>query len=118
VPFPAQVDKRHILDEIRRTAADNHGELLGARRFSQETGIKQTDWHGSFWARWGDALREAGFAPNQFNKAYAEDDAIQKLILLIRESGRFPVRRELEVKARADEHFPSHNVFASRGSKQ
>src|ERR1700733_10610434 len=100
------MDKQHILAEIKRTAKGNHGEPLGVARFFQETGIKDTDWHGKFWARWGDALREAGFEPNQFNKAYAERELIEKFISLIRELGRFPVRGELKMKSRADEHFP------------
>jgi hypothetical protein len=113
------MDKQHILEEIKRTAAANHGEPLGVARFSQETGIRTADWHGKFWARWGDALREAGFEPNQFlNKPYAEHELIEKFISLMRELGRFPVRGELKIKSRADEDFPSHNVFARLGLKQ
>jgi hypothetical protein len=56
-------DRRHILGEIRRTAQANGGVPLGVRKFSQETGIKITDWDGKFWLRWGNALREAGFEP-------------------------------------------------------
>lgn len=112
------MDKGHILAEIRRTAKDNGGEPLGIARFSHETGIREADWHGKFWARWGDALREAGFKPNEFNKAYPEDEVIEKFICLMRELGHFPVLGELKMKSRADEHFPSHNVFARLGSKQ
>ena len=54
------MDKQHIIDEIRRTAKDNGGAPLGTDRFQQETGIKSADWFGRFWARWGDALGEAG----------------------------------------------------------
>jgi len=112
------MDKQHIVAEIRRTAKDNSGEPLGIARFAQETGVREADWHGKFWARWGDALREAGFEPNQFNKAYPEDDLVEKFISLMRELGRFPVRGELKMKSRADQQFPSHNVFARLGSKQ
>ena len=66
----------------------------------------------------GDALREAGLTPNQLNKAYPEDELIEKFLSLIRELGRFPVVGELKMKSRADEHFPTHNVFARLGSKQ
>lgn len=61
----------------RKTTA---GAPLGVARFRHETGIKETDWHGKFWARLGDALREAGFEPNPFCKAYAEDKLIEKFI--------------------------------------
>jgi hypothetical protein len=112
------MDKQHILEEIRRTARDNRGEPLGIARFSKETGIRVADWHGKFWARWGDALYEAGFVPNHFNKAYPEDHVIEKLVSLIRELGRFPVAGELKMKSRADEHFPSLNVFLRLGPKR
>jgi hypothetical protein len=58
------VNKQHILDEIKRTAAANGKLPLGKAKFLRETGIKESDWGGIYWARWGDALREAGFEPN------------------------------------------------------
>jgi hypothetical protein len=54
------VSKQRILDEIKRTALANGGVPLGVARFFQETGIKDSDWKGKFWARWGDAVRDAG----------------------------------------------------------
>jgi hypothetical protein len=62
------MDKQHILEEIRRTAAANNGEPLGVARFFQETGIKETDWRGKFWVRWGEALREAGLSRTSSNR--------------------------------------------------
>lgn len=60
--------KEHILSEIRRTALGHAGVPLGVQRFFADTGIKDSDWHGRFWARWGDALKEAAFQPNQFQR--------------------------------------------------
>jgi len=90
------VDKRHILDEIKRTAEANKGKALGVDRFFQETGIKATDWHGKFWARWSDALREAGFQPNSFNNAYDEGGILEKFIVLIRELDRLSSTRRVK----------------------
>jgi hypothetical protein len=112
------MDKQGILNEIRRTAEANGGVPLGVARFSQETGIKVTDWDGKFWLRWGDALREAGFEPNQFNIAYDEETLIEKFISLMRELRRFPLNREVKMKAHTDEDFPSPNTFGRLGSKQ
>ena len=67
--------KSHILAAIKRTAAANGGEPLGQMKFFKETGIKKTDWYGKYWARWGDAIKEAGFSPNQMRDAL-ETDAV------------------------------------------
>jgi hypothetical protein len=67
------VKKEYILGEIRRTAAANGDVPLGLSRFSQETGIKESDWRGKIWARWGYAVREAGFEPNELRASYNED---------------------------------------------
>lgn len=109
--------KGHILDEIRRTAAANGGVPLGQARFAAETGIRYADWHGKYWARFGDAVREAGFKPNQLNSPYSDAELLDKLASLARELGRFPVAGELRLKARADKTFPSHNVFHRLGKK-
>jgi hypothetical protein len=106
------------LTEIKRTVEANGGVPLGVSRFFQETGIKQADWAGKIWARWGDAIREAGFEPNQLRKAYDDDVLIAKFIGLMRALGRFPVDLEVKMKARSDRSFPWHNTFARFGSKQ
>jgi len=105
------MDKRHILSEIKRTAAANGGVPLGTAKFFRETGIKNSDWLGKFWARWGDAVREAGFEPNQLQGAYNVDILIEKLISFTRELGHFPVRDELKMKSRSEVSFPWSLTF-------
>jgi len=61
--------REHILQEIKRTAEANHGVPLGWRKFAEETGIRDRDWLGKHWARWGEAVREAGYTPNQMTQA-------------------------------------------------
>ena len=109
--------KEHILSEIRRTTAANGGNPLGVHRFFAETGVKESDWHGKFWARWGDPLTEAGFQPNEFNAARTREDLLDNLAGLVRELGRFPVKGEIKLKARSDPNFPSHNTFRRLGGK-
>ena len=77
--------KQHILEEIKRTAKANDGAPLGRQRFFTETGIKDSDWFGMHWARWSDAVREAGFTPNQKNEAYEHELLVEKYIGLTRE---------------------------------
>jgi hypothetical protein len=106
------MNKQHILNEIKRTAEENGGLPLGLDRFSQETGIKYDDWFGKYWARWSDAVKEAGFSPNKFvTEGYGEPLLIQKYAALIRELGRVPVRGEIGLKCRTDKSFPSETAF-------
>jgi hypothetical protein len=112
------MDKRHILDEIVRTAIQNGGIPLGKARFLTETGIKDADWSGKYWARWGDAVIEAGFVPNKLTQPIDESFLIQSYIELIRELGRIPVVTELRMKARQTSGFPNDKTFRERfGSK-
>jgi Meiotically up-regulated gene 113 len=112
------MNKQHILEEIRRTANSNGGVPLGRLRFFTETGIKESDWRGVHWVRWNEAVREAGFAPNQKTESYDEDWLLTKLIALARELGRFPVWAELRLRARTAPDFPSDGTFRRFGSKE
>jgi hypothetical protein len=103
--------KEHILAEIRRTASANGGTPLGQQRFIAETEIRDSDWFGKYWARWSDAIKEAGLTPNQFTAAYSDDHLIASLAALTKELGHFPVAGEIKMKARQDKAFPSHSTY-------
>ncbi|MBI3210706.1 MAG: GIY-YIG nuclease family protein [Candidatus Solibacter usitatus] len=110
--------KQQILGEIKRTTAVNGGSPLGKSRFYTETGIKQTDWYGKYWARWGDAVKEAGFVPNQLQVGIEEEAVLLNVANLARDLGRFPVAGDLRLKSRIEKAFPSHTTVLSRlGSK-
>jgi hypothetical protein len=111
------VKKAQIIAEVQRTAAENGGVPLGFARFESATGIKTTDWFGIHWARWGDAVREAGFEPNQLQGAYEKEELLQKFAEFARELGRIPVRGDLGLKRRSDPDFPSWNTFDRLGKK-
>ncbi len=107
------MDRQHILDEIRRTAAANGGKPLGRLRLETETGIRPTDWM-RYWPRIADAHREAGFEPNERNAAIDEGELLYSLALLARQLGRFPTRADLRVKGYSDKAFPSQRTFETR----
>lgn len=111
------MNKQHILDEIKRTAAANDGVPLGRQRFFAETGIKDSDWLGMIWVRWSDAVREAGFSPNKMQGGFSDEWLLQKYITLVQELEHVPTAAELKLKSRSDPEFPSHNTFARFGSK-
>jgi Meiotically up-regulated gene 113 len=111
--------KEHILDEIKRTAALNDGIALGKSRFFQETGIKENDWLGKIWARWSDAVKEAGVTPDTLQIAYENEVLFEKYAAFIRELGHIPVASEFRLKANQDNTFPSGSTFVNRlGRKQ
>jgi len=112
------MDKQEIIEEIRRTAKVNNGKALGQERFAKVTGIKRSDWYPYHWLRWSDALKEANLVPNQLTTAISKDVAIEKLLVLIKEVGHFPIAGELRIKARQDATFPSHGVFEKFGGKK
>lgn len=108
--------KQEILSEIRRAAQENGGKPLGIARFEAETGINPWDWE-RFWARFGDAVKEAGFVPNQLQGAHDEAFLFEKLVGLTRKLGRFPTSREVTGAKNDDADFPSKKVFQRIGSK-
>jgi hypothetical protein len=106
--------KEHILQEIRRTAEANGGAPLGYQKFTTETGIKKYDWMGVFWARWSEALKEAGFAANDFQSAYDKAELLERYATLAQELGRLPSDSDIRLKARSDADFPANTTFSSR----
>lgn len=112
------MNKHHILSEIRRTAEANGGIPLGRQKFFEATGIKETDWSGKYWVRWGDAVKEAGYTPQEMQLAFSDEYVLGKYADAFREYERPPTVAELKIKARNAPDFPSHNTFGRFGSKQ
>jgi hypothetical protein len=113
------MEKQEIIEEIKRTAKLNNGKALGEQRFKNETGIKKNDWFPHYWFRWGDAVKEAGLIQNQYITAINTDDAIEKLINLIKELGHFPIEGEMLRKKKQDSTFPHSGVLRSKfGNKK
>lgn len=81
------------------------------------TGIKESDWSGRFWVRWSDAIREAGLASREMVDSYPDEVLVEKVALLARELGHYPVQAELLMKRRNDAAFPSEKVFRRFGGK-
>jgi len=96
-----------ILTEIKRIAEANGGKPPGAQLFRSETGIGETKWRGVYWARWGDALVEAGFAANEWQQKLASTDLLRRLAELVRSHGRIPTFTEVALLRRDDSTVPS-----------
>lgn len=107
--------REKILQEIRRLAAQNVGKAPGRKEFERETGIREHEWSGKYWARWSDAVIEAGFAPNEAPERIKEDFCLQKLASAVRYHSRIPTNDELKLYRRnTDSSFPSIPMLVER----
>jgi hypothetical protein len=112
------MNKQHILTEIKRTAEENGGVPLGVARFATATGISEATWRGRFWARWGDAVKEAGFVPNTLRPKAAEETLLGQVANYIRVLGRYPTVSEMRLRKLHDDAYPNHKVLERRWSRQ
>jgi hypothetical protein len=107
-----------ILNEIKRLANSNSGQALGVRAFERETGIREAAWRGIYWARWSDALIEAGFAPNEWQAKLDTELVLQKFVEACRHFSRIPTVDELKMYGRMHAEFPgSKSLYRHFGSK-
>jgi hypothetical protein len=104
--------KQFILAEIKRTARD--GFALGRDSFTKETGIKERDWSGRYWARWSDAVKEAGLEPRMFQGARDEVVLFEMLLVLTRKLGHFPTIPEMDMERFGNPSFPSSRSITRR----
>jgi hypothetical protein len=100
-----------ILSEIRRLAALNGGQPPGQKLFVRDTGIGAHQWRGKFWARWGDALVDAGFKPNRWTERLDSNDVLTGIIAACRHYGRLPTRDEIEIYRKSEPSIPSEQAI-------
>lgn len=100
------MDRQFLIDEIKRLAKENDGRPPGSQKFERETGVSMARWRGIYWAKWGDALAEAGFEPNLYNVAYDKDFLLEKLAMAVRHLQKFPSIAEWKIYARSKLDFP------------
>jgi hypothetical protein len=111
------ITKETILAEIRRLAKSNGGVPPGRLTLESESGIRETAWRGVYWAKWSEAVREAGFEPNKVTAAYPNEHLLELLAQVTRELGHVPTYSELRLKTRTAPGFPAEKTFARLGSK-
>lgn len=109
-----------ILSEIRKITVANGGRPPGSGSFETITGIGPAAWRGVHWARWSDALREAGLAPNErFTKSDSET-VLAQFCAAARHYGHLPTAAELRMYRRAHPECPSektiHTHFGSKAA--
>lgn len=97
----------HIVSEIRRLTKANGGQPPGEILFTRETGIGPHHWRGKFWARWSDALVEAGLSPNQWTTRRDSESILVGIVGAVRHYRRLPTNAELELYRAIDPNVPS-----------
>ena len=103
--------REHIIHEIRRLAALNGEQPPGQNAFARETGIAEHQWRGKFWARWGDALAEAGYAPNKWTERLSTEAILDEVVKVCRSYRRLPTQAELELHRKKNATFPTINTI-------
>ena len=101
-----------IIAEIKRIAATT-GTAPGVRVFERETGIRQSAWLGRYWARWSDALREAGLEANEMQSRMSRDKLLEKITEAVWKHKRVPTRPEFRMYSRSDPTFPASNTISN-----
>jgi hypothetical protein len=112
------VSKDEVITQIQRIAKAE-GAPPGYRRFEIASGIAYHEWYGRYWAKWGDALVEAGFGPNDFQGQLPTESVVEHYVELIQSLGRIPTEGDIRLARHANPLFPSHNALRRHlGSKQ
>lgn len=99
-----------IISEIQRLSA-KHGKTIGRELFEKETAIGASAWLGVYWARWGDALKDAGFEPNAKTAKIDSDFYFQRLAAAFRHYGKIPTTAELRLYRNIDRTLPTHSTL-------
>jgi hypothetical protein len=96
-----------IISEIKRLAAQAGGQAPGNQAFVSATGIIESKWRGKYWARWGDALIEAGFEPNIWTGKSDAEKVILGIVAAARHYGHFPTNDEISMLRASDISIPA-----------
>jgi len=106
--------REHVLNEIRRLAAGRGGHAPGRRAFMKATGISPYHWTGLHWARWTDAVREAGAMVQAQGRRFEDDELLSHLAVAVRYIGSSPTGAELRMFAAHHPGFPSQTTYHKR----
>ncbi|MDO8296411.1 MAG: GIY-YIG nuclease family protein [Caulobacter sp.] len=81
------------------------------KAFERETGIGAHQWSGKFWARWSDAISEAGHEPNKRTERLDSQVILAQIVDACRHYGHLPTKAELQLYGKDGNGFPSSNAI-------
>lgn len=92
--------KEQILSDIRRIAKQRGGQS-SLDAFLAATGIKEHQILGTFWARWNEAVTEAGLSTSSFSRQKIEESSIiGAFAKLVERLKKWPTQNELLIEHR------------------
>jgi molybdopterin-biosynthesis enzyme MoeA-like protein len=109
---PSAPTKAEIIAKIQRIANDV-GKAPGVAVFTQLSGVPQHCWYGKFWARWSDALAEAGYANNELQRRFSSDEVLTKVLEASLRMGKIPTNPEMKMIRSSDDTFPNPKTVAA-----
>jgi hypothetical protein len=109
--------RERVIAEIRRLAEQN-GVGPGIRAFELETGILRREWMGRIWARWGDALADAGCEPNALTSRRDSEEVLRFVAECCLAIGRWPGTQDFRLYARNSPGFPASNTIDNHYPKR
>jgi Meiotically up-regulated gene 113 len=113
-----RVAKEYLLQEIARLAALDGGTPPGQTKFSSATGIETHKWRGVYWARWGDALTEAGFSPKEWNSKLDSNSLLTTIASIVLEQRKLPTKSEFEILRRQGANLPTYSAIGRHFGSQ
>jgi Meiotically up-regulated gene 113 len=105
------VAKEYLLQEIARLAALDGGIPPGQIKFASATGIGSHKWRGVYWARWGDALTEAGFLPKEWSFKLDSNSLLTTIASIVLEQRKLPTKSELEMLRQQGTNLPTYSTI-------
>lgn len=98
--------RERVVSEIQRLVSDS-GRVPGIKAFEAETGILRREWMGKIWARWSDAIKEAGFEPNNLVERFDTNVVLLNIANCCLSLSRLPSANDLKLYAHQNPGFPS-----------
>lgn len=103
----AESRRAFIVEEIKRLATLGGGRAPGRLAFERATGVKYEQWCGVYWARWSDAVAEAGLAPNQLQGKLDSELVLLEVLKAARHFQHLPTVAEMRLYRRQYQTLPN-----------
>src|SRR5690242_1691862 len=104
--------RAQIVEQIRDIAAETGGAPPELRQFEKMSGIRRHRFIGSIWARWPDALQEAGLRPKGAKGRLRNEDMLVAFARLARSLGRVPTVNDVKVCRAEGGNLPCYKSYA------